>query len=82
MEIRPLSTKILVVLEKLEGKTKGGIILVNEEKKVEWGTVKGVYAGCESVKVGDRVAFFTYDRDPIEDDVCVVDEDKLVAVRA
>lgn len=77
--IRPLGGRVLVKLERVEEKTKSGIIVMSRKEK-EKPSVGIVMVGGEEVKKGDRVLFNKFSPWELEDDLALVDEDEILGI--
>ena len=78
---KPLGNRVIVEPIKPEERTKGGIILSEQEKKtVLKGTVLEVSEEVKSVKKGEVVLFSSYNYEEIEEKVFSVEESNLLAV--
>lgn len=89
MKIIPLKKKVLVKVEELPEKSKGGIYLPqgSSESDKLYGIVVAVgpeaFKGSDLVKVGDRILMLKYHGDPIEIDgeKCkLMDDETILAV--
>lgn len=92
MTIKPLGARVLVKQEKLEEKTKSGIVIPSRSKeKPNWGTVVEVGPGEKkedyevkvTVKKGDRVIYRKYSGTEVkvgDEKYLILDNDDLLAV--
>jgi len=77
MKIKAIMDRVIIRLDEVQEKSKGGIILNDDAENVRnIGIVESIGSDVKSVKVGDRVIFHTFDELPI-----LNDDPNLVAVR-
>lgn len=93
IKILPLGNRVLIQSDKIEEKTKGGLVLPvnpNDEKRPETGTVVALGDGEKdgkkitfNLKVGDRVYFKKYSPEEVkidDEEYLLIDLDDILAI--
>lgn len=86
MSIKPTRSRVLVVLDELEEKTKGGVFLpTTAVKKNQTGTVKAVGKEVKNLKIapGKRILMRNYSGVEVEvkdSKHCLVEEEDVLAL--
>lgn len=83
MKTKPLSSNVLIKIEKADEKTKSGIVLISEQdKKLEKAEVIEVGKDVKLVKKGDTILFKSYSPDTInidDEELSFIKEEEILA---